>query len=87
MKIGINRIVKYSDEPPYNIQRVEYEFNENGVGKYIVELVGEYELNSASKRLLASHILYGKFGTKPNIYKWVNRPSTINGTKKNHRKL
>lgn len=86
MKVAIVSKVVYSDDMK-KFSRT-WDFVENGSSKHEVEVES---LNHAIQSTMICDILKGNFGSKPNIYKWLNRPEKIvNGTtiiKKNYRVL
>lgn len=72
MKIAIVSKVVYS--PDFRTSSRTWEFIENGTSKHIVEVES---LHNIVKSIMITDILNGTFGTKPHIYKWVNRPEKI----------
>lgn len=89
MKLGINRIETYN--PVTRKINQSFEFNENGVGRYIIEVVCTDNVHSIIKSMICRDIVNGQLGMKPHIYTWLNRPEKIqNGKstiKKNYRVL
>lgn len=89
MKLGINRIETY--DPTTRKINQDFEFNENGEGRYVVELTGTDKALNIIKGIICHDIVTGKLGTNTWLYTWLNKPEKIqNGkciTKKNYRIL
>lgn len=83
MKVAIISKVVHSAD--HRTHKCTWEFVENGHSKHIVEVE---ILNNATKAIMIRNIIQGKFGSMPQIYKWLNRPeTTVKGNttiKKNH---
>ena len=72
MKIAIVSKVVYS--PDFRTFSRTWEFIENGTSRHVVEV--EVVCN-ATKAIMIRDIVKGNFGSKPHIYKWLNRPEKI----------
>lgn len=72
MKIAIVSKVVYS--PDFRTFSRTWEFIENGTSRHVVEV--EVVCN-ATKAIMIRDIVQGNFGSKPHIYKWLNRPEKI----------
>lgn len=70
MKIAIKSKVVYS--PDMKKFSRTWEFVENGSSQHEVEIE---HLNNSTKSIMICDILDGNFGSKPHIYKWLNRPT------------
>lgn len=86
MKLAIvSKVVHSSDFKTFSRT---WEFIENGTSRHEVEI--EFVCN-ATKAVMVQDIVQGNFGSKPHIYKWLNRPEKIvNGKsiiKKNYKVL
>ncbi len=86
MKIAIVSKVVYSKDMK-KFSRT-WDFVENGSSKHEVEVESLHHIIQSA---MISDILKGNFGSRPGVYKWLNRPEKIvKGTtiiKKNYRVL
>lgn len=83
MKVAIISKDTYSADHRTHVRK--WRFVANGHSKHVVEIE---VLNNVTKAIMISDIVKGIFGSKPHIYKWLNRPETsVKGKaiiKKNH---
>lgn len=93
IKFGIDRQESFDHKCSCKKPRIDYTFNENCTGKYVVELAEGYDarFERLTKSIICQDIALGQLGSNPHIYTWINRPEKIeNGKstiKKNYRVL
>lgn len=72
MKLAIISKTTYS--PDMKSTSRTWRFVENGKSQHEVEVES---LHNMIKSVMIRDILNGTFGTKPHIYKWLNRPTKV----------